>query len=64
MKAEYFGLIEMAFTGAVTLGFLGWQYWTVRDAGKPKSPPEDTSTKDALPIDAGHPEGEHQPHNR
>jgi hypothetical protein len=58
MKWEYFGLIEMGFTSAVTLGFLGWQYWTVRDAGKPK-PPDDIS-----PIDAGHPEGEHHPHNR
>jgi hypothetical protein len=63
MKWEYFGLIEMGFTSAVTLGFLGWQYWTVRDAGKPK-PPEDASQIDALPIDSGHPEGEHHPHNR
>jgi hypothetical protein len=61
MKAEYFGLIEMAFTSAVTLGFLGWQYWTVRDAGKPNPPSEDTP---ASPIDSGHPEGEHHPHNR
>jgi hypothetical protein len=28
-------LIEMGFTGAVVLGFLAWQYWQVRDAGKP-----------------------------
>jgi hypothetical protein len=63
MKSEYFGLIEMAFTSAVTLGFLGWQYWTVRDAGKPKPPPEETSPIDALPIDSGHPERQHQPHD-
>jgi len=25
----------MAFTGAVVLGLCAWQYWQVRDAGKP-----------------------------
>lgn len=44
-----YGLIEMAFTGAVVLGFAFWQLWTVRDAGKPK--------RDESPRDAGHPEG-------
>lgn len=29
------GIIEMAFTGAVVLGLCAWQYWQVRDAGKP-----------------------------
>jgi hypothetical protein len=53
--SQYAGLIEIAFTATVTLGVLAWQYWTVRDAGKPK---------DALPVDSGHPEGEHHPHNR
>jgi hypothetical protein len=58
--SQYAGLIEIMFTATVTLGVLAWQYWTVRDAGKPK----DTSPVDALPIDSGHPEGEHHPHNR
>lgn len=44
---KYYGVVEMAFTAAVVLGIAFWQLWTVRDAGKPKSPPED----------AGHPEG-------
>ena len=31
---KYYGLIEMAFSfGAVVL-VLGWQYWSVRNAGK------------------------------
>ena len=33
---KYYGLIEMALSfGAVVL-VLGWQYWSVRDAGKNK----------------------------
>lgn len=40
MAPENFGLIEMGFTSAVVFGFLAWQLWTVRDAGK--SPPKDT----------------------
>ena len=52
--SEYFGLIEMGFVFAAVFGFLGWQYWTVRDAGKPKD----------SPVESGHPEGEHHPHNR
>lgn len=58
--SQYLGLIEILFTGTVTLGVLAWQYWTVRDAGKPKN----VSSADASPIDSGHPEGEHHPHNR
>ena len=34
------GLVEMIFSFGVVALFLGWQYWTVRDAGKPRSPPE------------------------
>jgi hypothetical protein len=52
--SQYAGLIEIAFTAIVTLGVLAWQYWTVRDAGKPEE----------SPINPGHPEGEHHPHNR
>ncbi|WP_219894861.1 hypothetical protein [Aquisediminimonas profunda] len=37
---KYYGLVEMAFTGAVVLGLSFWQLWSVRDAGK--SSPEDT----------------------
>lgn len=33
--SQYFGLIEFVFISAVTLGVLAWQYWQVRDAGKP-----------------------------
>ncbi len=43
---EYYGLVEMGFTGTVVLGLAFWQLWTVRDAGKNKSP-----------EDPGHPEG-------
>lgn len=43
---EYYGLVEMGFTGAVVLGFAFWQLWTVRDAGKKKpDAPEDDSPK-------------------
>jgi hypothetical protein len=43
-----FGIIEMLFSSAVVLGFCAWQYWLVRDAGKPS------------PKDPGHAEGEHE----
>lgn len=48
ISGESFGLIEMGLFAAAALGFLAWQYWTVRDAGK--SPPKDP----------GHPEREHK----
>jgi hypothetical protein len=32
------GIIEMLMSGVIVLGFCAWQYWQVRDAGKP---PED-----------------------
>ena len=31
---NYVGIIEMALSGAVVLGFCAYQYWQVRDAGK------------------------------
>lgn len=34
MNPKYFGLIEMAFSFGVVALLLGWQYWSVRDAGK------------------------------
>jgi hypothetical protein len=43
MIGNNIGIIEMGLTALVMLIFLGWQYWTVRDAGKPKPPPEDIS---------------------
>lgn len=43
------GLIEMALTAAIVLGFGFWQLWQVRDAGK--------KPDDASPKDPGHPEG-------
>ena len=48
------GLIEMAFTALLVLGFGFWQLWSVRDAGKPKrdAPPKDESAESS-----GHPEG-------
>ncbi len=33
---NYVGIIEMALSGAVVLGFCAYQYWQVRDAGKPE----------------------------
>jgi hypothetical protein len=33
---NYIGIIEMALSGGIVLGFCAWQYWLVRDAGKPK----------------------------
>jgi hypothetical protein len=35
---NYIGIIEMALSGTIVLGFCAWQYWLVRDAGKPKPP--------------------------
>jgi hypothetical protein len=32
---NYVGIIEMTLSGAVVLGFCAYQYWQVRDAGKP-----------------------------
>lgn len=57
---NYIGLIEMGFTGGAVLAFCVWQYWLVRDAGKPK----DDLAKSNLPSDSGHTEGEHHPHDR
>jgi hypothetical protein len=34
---NYVGIIEMALSGAVVLGFCAYQYWQVRDAGKPEA---------------------------
>ncbi len=34
MNPKYFGLIEMAFSFGVVALLLGWQFWSVRDAGK------------------------------
>lgn len=34
---KYYGLVELIFTSTVVLGFLFWQLWTVRDAGKDDS---------------------------
>ncbi len=31
---KYYGLIEMGFTFGIVALVLGYQYWTVRDAGK------------------------------
>jgi hypothetical protein len=33
--SHYHGLIEFMVIAAVTLVVLAWQYWQVRDAGKP-----------------------------
>ena len=41
---NYVGIIEMALSGGIVLGFCAWQYWLVRDAGKPKDPPLDPSS--------------------
>ena len=37
------GIVEMIFSFGVVVLVLGWQYWSVRDAGKapPKSGPDD-----------------------
>ena len=37
----YYGIVELVFFTVVVLGIAFWQLWTVRDAGKPKLPPED-----------------------
>lgn len=34
MDPKYYGLIEMALTGAVALGFGFWQLWSVSQAKK------------------------------
>ena len=56
MNAHQFGLIEMAFTAVVVLGFAGWQLWTVRDAGKPPKS-ADKAADDESAKRPGHPEG-------
>lgn len=48
---EHYGLVEMAFTGVVVLGFAFWQLWTVRDAGRKQIRKDSGSTETA-----GHPE--------
>lgn len=30
MDPKYYGLVEIAFTGSVVLGFAGWQLWSIR----------------------------------
>lgn len=49
------GLIELILTGAIVLGFGGWQLWTVRHdlpwRRRDPSPGKDSSR------DPGHPEG-------
>ena len=47
--------LEMGLTAMIMFGFLGWQYWSVRDARRP--PPEGTESARA----PRHPEGQHQP---
>ncbi len=37
---NYIGIIEMALSGSIVLGFCAYQYWQVRDAGKPPPPDE------------------------
>jgi hypothetical protein len=37
------GLIELLLSGAIGLGFCAWQWWGVRDAGKP--PKSDDSSR-------------------
>ncbi len=54
---NYIGIIEMALSGGIVLGFCAWQYWLVRDAGKPK--PKEPSAD--LP---GVAEGNHEADNR
>jgi hypothetical protein len=46
---DHYGLVEMAFTGAVVLGFLFWQLWTVRHVklGSPKDKaPDEKAPRD------------------
>lgn len=56
---NHIAVLEMGLSAVILFAFLGWQYWTTRDARFPD--PE-------LPADsaraAGHPEGEHQPDER
>jgi hypothetical protein len=54
---QYFGLIEMGFFFAVFLGFICWQFWTVRHAGKAR--PNEDGSKSAR-ISEGH----HEPDER
>ncbi len=49
-------VLEMSLSAVIMFGFLGWQYWTTRDA---RFPPPSTPKESA---DApGHAEGQHQP---
>ena len=51
---QYYGLVEMGFTGAVVLGLAFWQLWSVRDAGK------DESSRDATAKGSGITERDHE----
>jgi hypothetical protein len=51
-------VLEMALAALVMFGFLGWQYWTVRDA---RHPPSERSGSAGA---AGHAERQHQPDER
>jgi hypothetical protein len=42
---NYIGIIEMALSGSIVLGFCAYQYWQVRDAGK-APPPDERSDGD------------------
>ena len=49
---RHYGLIEMAFTGIVVLGFAAWQLWSInREIGRDKQRSEEASR---------HPVGEHR----
>ncbi|MFO0687905.1 MAG: hypothetical protein U0900_04315 [Myxococcota bacterium] len=37
---EYYGLVEIGFTGLVALGFAAYQLWTVRSP-RPRTPPQE-----------------------
>jgi hypothetical protein len=52
-------VLEMALSALVMFGFLGWQYWTVRNARDPAPGKSDDSAHPA-----GHTEGQHQPDER
>jgi hypothetical protein len=55
MSGATLGIIEMALSAILVLGFIAWQLWTVRDVwwkrpsnGEPSAPPR-------------HPERDHEP---
>lgn len=57
MNPKYYGLVEMAFTGIIVLGFAFYQLWSVNRSIR--------KDRDAASEDrARHPVGQHLPDDR